>query len=268
MSTEIHPTAVVAPSAIIGEGSRIGPLCYVGPDVVLGRHNILQSHVVLDGRLEMGDHNVLYSFACLGKQAQDLKFRQEYVVGTKIGSHNTFREYATVNGAAIDGHSTVIGNHCLLLSYSHVAHDCVLGDHVILSSDSKLAGHVSIGDHAVINGKTGVVQFVRIGKFAYVGGLNKVAMDILPFCIADGIPSRIRAVNKIGLERNGFPPETIAAVRDAFRLIFRSKMRLDEAVRELNEKYPDVPAVQEMITFAVESKVGLARPRVRDEKES
>ena len=260
MSTSIHPSAVVEKGARIGDGSTIGPLCYVGPKVTIGRDNILHSHVVLDGVLEIGDGNEFFSFACLGKKCQDLKFKEGAVAGATIGSHNVFREYCTVNAASKDGAFTRIGDHNLFLSYSHVAHDCQIGHHVILSTDSKLAGHVHVHDHASINAKTGVIQFATIGRFAFVGGFNKVVKDILPFSIADGRPSRIRAINKIGLERNGFSPEKIKVIREAFRILIRSELTVEEAVRRLETTYPDVPEVQEMVRFARESRLGLARP--------
>jgi len=262
-SSDIHPTAIIEEGARIGEGCRVGPYCQVGPHVVMGRDNVLQSHVVIDGHTVLGDHNEVFSFACLGKFSQDLKFKSDWISHTRIGDHNVFREYVTVNASSIEGESTIIGDHCFFLSYSHVAHDCVLGDHVIISSDSKMAGHVEIGDHAIVSAKTGIVQFVRIGRFAFIGGFNKVAKDILPFSIADGFPSVVRAINKVGLERNGYSSEQMLAIRDAFRTLMRSGLPRKEAVEVLDEKYPDNPEVQEMIAFARASKTGLARPAVR-----
>ncbi len=263
MSTEIHPTAIIEDGAEIGEGCRIGPYSYVGPHVKMGNNNILQSHTVVDGRTTLGNGNEVFSFACLGKITQDLKYDKGWVSYSKIGSHNVFREYATVNASSIDGEATIVGDHCLFLSYTHIAHDCILGDHVIVSSDSKMSGHVEIDDHAIVNAKTGIVQFVRIGKFAFVGGFNKVTKDILPYCISDGSPSEIRAVNKIGLQRGGYSAEQIKPIQDAFRTIIRLGIPLNNAVDTLNEKYPDVPEVQEMIRFATTSQLGLARPHKR-----
>jgi UDP-N-acetylglucosamine acyltransferase len=263
MSQDIHPTAIIEPGAEIGEGCRIGAYCCIGPHVRLGRDNVLHSNVVIDGRTTLGDGNELFSFACIGKISQDLKFRKEWVSYSRIGSGNVLREYVTVNASSTEGGSTIVGNGCLLLSYSHVAHDCVLGDRVIVSSDSKMAGHVEIGDHAIVNAKTGIVQFVRIGRFAFIGGFNKVAKDILPYCIADGFPSEIRGINKVGLERNGFSADRIKAIQDAYKTIVRSALPLKEALASLSERYADVPEVREMIDFASASKVGLARPRKR-----
>ena len=263
MNFEIHPTAIIEAGTEIGDGCRIGPFCHIGPNVRLGRNNTLHTSVVIDGHTTIGDDNEIYPFACLGKASQDLKFRKGWVSYTRIGGNNIFREYATVNASSTEGGSTVIGNGCLLLSYSHVAHDCVLGDHVIISSDSKMAGHVEIGDHATVSAKTGIVQFVRIGRFAFVGGFNKVAKDILPYCIADGFPSVIRGINRIGLERNGYSAGRVDTIQDAYRAVVRSALPLREAVASLAERYAEVPEVRDMIAFAAASKVGLARPRRR-----
>ncbi len=263
MSAEIHPTAVIEDGAVIGEGNQIGPFCHIGPNVKLGNDNILQSHVVIDGNTQVGNGNLFFSFACIGKDSQDLKFKEGMTAYTKIGNKNNFREYVTVNAASIDGETTSIGNGCNFLSYSHVAHDCVVEDNVIISSNSMLAGHVLVERHAIINGKSGVVQFCRVGKFAYIGGYNKVTKDILPFCIADGMPSEPRAINKIGMERNGFDGDTISKVRQAYKIIMRSGKTIEEAMQTLSEEYPDCVEVQDMLTFCRESKAGLARPRAR-----
>jgi UDP-N-acetylglucosamine acyltransferase len=260
MSTVIHPTAIIEPGADIGDGCQIGPFCYIGPHVKLGRDNVLHSHAVIDGYTTLGDGNEVFSFACLGKISQDLKYNKAWVSYSRIGSGNVFREYVTVNASSAEGEATVIGDRCLFLSYSHIAHDCILGSHVIISSDAKMAGHVRIDDHAIVNAKTGIIQFARIGKFAFVGGFNKVIKDILPYCIAEGSPSEIRAVNKIGLQRNGYTAAQIKPIDDAFRTIIRSGLSLNDAIAALEEKYPDVADVHEMIAFAASSQLGLARP--------
>jgi UDP-N-acetylglucosamine acyltransferase len=265
--SEIHPTAIIESGASIGEGCRIGAYCHVGRDVRLGPNNVLHAHVVLAGNTLIGEGNEIYPFCCFGTLAEDFRARREWKSYVRIGDSNIFREYTTVNASASDGGSTVIGSNCFLLSYSHVAHDCVLGDRVTLSCDAKISGHVHIGANAIVSAKTGVVQFVRIGTFAFVGGFNKVAKDILPYCIADGYPSAIRGINKVGLERGGFPAERIRIIRDAYRTMLRLGLPLAQAVAVLAERYPEIPEVQEMIQFASTSKTGLARPRDRDTSE-
>lgn len=266
-SSEVHPTAIIEPGASIGEGCRIGAYCQVGRDVRLGRNNVLHAHVVLAGNTLIGEGNEIYPFCCFGTVAEDFRVRSEWRSYVRIGDANIFREYTTVNASASDGGSTVIGSNCFLLSYSHVAHDCVLEDKVTLSCDAKISGHVRIGANAIVSAKTGVVQFVRIGAFAFVGGFNKVAKDILPYCIADGYPSSIRGINKVGLERAGFSAERIRIIRDAYRTMLRLGLPLEQAVAVLAERYPDNPEVRQMIEFATTSKTGLARPRDRDASE-
>lgn len=260
-SSDIHPTAIIEPGAEIGAGCRIGPYCHIGGNVRLGPDNIVHAHVVLAGHTTVGQGNEIYPFCCFGTLAEDFRVERGWVSHVRIGDGNIFREYTTVNASASDGGSTVIGSKCFLLSYSHVAHDCVLGDKVTLSCDAKISGHVQIGESAIVSAKTGVVQFVRIGAFAFVGGFNKVAKDILPFCIADGYRSVMRGVNKVGLERNGFSAERIRIIRDAFRTMLRLGLPVGDAIARLTERYPDNADVGEMIAFAKSSKTGLARPR-------
>lgn len=261
MASIIHPSAIIEAGAEIGDGCRIGPYCHIGRNVVLGAGNILHANVVVGGHTTLADGNEIHPFACLGTEPEDKKFRRESVTYTRIGSGNVFREYSTVNASSKAGESTIVGSNGLFLSYSHIAHDCVIGDDVIVSCDSKLSGHVKVDDHAVINGKTGVVQFVRIGCFAFVGGMNKVTKDVLPFCIADGHPSVMRGINKVGLERNGFDTDRIRAIRSAYRTLLRRNIPLRDAMAQLQEEYLDQSDVATMIAFAAASSLGLARPR-------
>ena len=266
-SGDIHPTAIIEHGAEIGAGCRIGPYCHIGSNVQLGANNVLHAHVVIAGNTSVGESNEIYPFCCFGTFAEDFRFQREWVSHVRIGDDNIFREYTTVNASASDGGATIVGSNCFLLSYSHVAHDCVLGDKVTLSCDAKISGHVHIGQNAIVSAKTGVVQFVRIGAFAFVGGFNKVAKDILPYCVADGYPSVMRGVNKVGLERNGFSSERIRIIRDAFRTMLRLGLPVAEATAQLSERYPDNADVREMIAFANSSKTGLARPRANDSVE-
>ena len=261
MPSSIHPSAIIESGAVIGEGCRIGPYCHVGPNVVLGAGNVLRANVVIGGHTTIGDSNEIHPFACLGTEPEDKKFQRGSVTYTRIGNGNVFREYSTVNASAKAGESTVVGSNGVFLSYSHIAHDCIIGDHVVISCDAKLSGHVEVGDRAVINGKTGVVQFVRIGTLAFVGGMNKVTKDILPFCIADGNPSVVRGVNKVGLERNGFGASQIQAIRSAYRTLLRKNIPLQVAIAQLKEEGGSQPEISRMISFAATSVLGLARPR-------
>jgi UDP-N-acetylglucosamine acyltransferase len=220
---------------------------------------VLRANVVIGGHTRLGDHNEIHPFACLGTEPEDKKYRRDSITFTRIGSGNIFREFSTVNAAAKPGESTVIGSHGVFLSYSHVAHDGITGAGVVISCDTKLSGHVQVGDHAIINRMTGVVQFVRIGRFAFIGGMNKVTKDVPPFCIADGHPSRMRGINKVGLERNGFAASQIRSIRSADRTLLRQILPLHDAIALLKNELGAAPEIAEMIEFAETSVLGLAR---------
>lgn len=258
--SSIHPLAVIDPGAAIGDGCVIGPFCYIGGGVRLGAGTRLHSHVVVDGNTTVGANGEIFSFACIGKQTQDLKYKggKAYV---EIGARTTLREYVTVHASTTDGGKTVIGNDCHILAYCHLAHDCILGDHVIMSNNTQLAGHVIIEEHAVFGGMVAVVQFVRIGRYAMVGATAKVVQDIAPYTLADGSPAEPVTVNKVGLERNGFTPEQIRVLAQAYKVFFRSNLRQDEALARLRTEFPDSPDVAHFIAFVQASQRGLARPK-------
>lgn len=261
----IHPNSTVSPDAQIGSECRIGPYCSVGAYVNLGHNCTLHSHVVLDGHLTIGAHCEFFPFACIGMKTQDLKYKGETTY-VEIGSHNVFREYVTVNAATIGGNKTVIGNNCLIQSYCHIAHECSLANNVIMSSGAMLSGHVKIDDFAVIGGYVGVVQFVKIGRMAMVGGYSKLAQDVLPYCIAEGVPAEIRSINKIGMERGGKSPATIRVVNNTFKKIIRSGMSIEKATQVLRSEYPDNAEIEDMLNFIAQSNRGLARPKLNKTK--
>ena len=173
----IHPTAIVEPGAELGDNLEIGPYCHIGPEVVLGSGSILHSHVVLTGKTSIGEHCEIFPFAVLGGKTQDLKYKGGSP-GVKIGHHSTFREYSTVNAATSDGDFTVVGNHCHIMAYVHIAHDCIVGDEVIMANAATLAGHVEIEDQAIVGGLCGIHQFVKVGKMAILGGCSKAVKDV------------------------------------------------------------------------------------------
>jgi UDP-N-acetylglucosamine acyltransferase len=254
----IHPTAIVHPRAQIGDGCEIGPYCLVGEHVRLGEGCRLHAHVVIEGHTTLGAGNEVFPFACLGQKTQDLKWRGGTAC-TRIGDHNTFREYVTVNAATGDGDVTLIGSHNHLLAYSHVAHDCRLGDHIVMSNVATLAGHVVVEDHAVIGGLAAVHQFCRIGRMAIVGGCSKVVQDVPPYMLADGNPAVTRTVNKVGLERHGVSPEAQAALRRAFKLLFRDGLTTSNALARIEAELPSLPEIQHLIAFVRASERGLSK---------
>ncbi len=257
---DIHPTAIISDGAVIGEDCRIGPYCVIGPNVTLGRGCTIQSHVVIDGYTSLGEGCSVFSFACLGKNSQDLKDHGE-VAYVEIGRQCILREYVTVNASCTPGGKTIVGDQCFLLAYSHVAHDCSLGRKVIMSNGTSLAGHVTVGDDVVFGGLCGAHQFVRIGEGVMVGAMSKATQDILPFTLVNGIPAAPAGVNRIGLERRGHSPQAIRAVQAAYRVVFRSSLLLEEAIEKVRADFPAVDEVQRMVAFAEQSERGLARPR-------
>ena len=254
----IHPTAIVDARARIGTGCEIGPYCVVGPEVILGEGCRLHSHVVIDGHTTLGRDNELFPFACIGLKTQDLKWKGG-VTRTQIGDANTFRECVTVHSATGDGETTVIGSHNHFLAYCHLAHNVMLGNHIIMSNYAGLAGHVVVGDHAVLAGYVAVHQFCRIGRMAIIGGCSKVRQDVPPFMLADGNPARVCTINKVGLERNGLPEPTQAALRQAYKILFRDGLNLPNATARIEAELPALPELAHLVEFVRASERGICR---------
>lgn len=256
--TAIHPSAVIHSGATIGEGCEIGPYCVLGEHVVLGPGCRLHSHAVVDGHTKLGRENEIFPFASIGLQTQDLKWKGG-VTRTEIGDANTFREYVTVNSATGEGETTLIGSHNHILAYAHVAHNVVLGNHIIMSNVATLAGHVIVEDYAVVGGLAAVHQFCRIGRMAIIGGCSKVVQDVPPFMLADGNPAETRTVNKIGLERNGVSEEVQAALRQAYKILFREGLTVSNALARIEEELPKLPEVQHLVNFVRVSERGISK---------
>ncbi len=260
MATEIHATAVIADGAEIGSDCRIGPYCIIGPHVRIDTGTHLQPHVVIDGNTRIGKDCEIFSFACLGKQTQDLKYRGGEGP-LEIGDRTTIREFVTAHLPTVPESLTRIGNDCHILAYSHIAHDCLLGNHIIMSNSTHLAGHVTVEDHVVFGGLCGVHQFVKIGTMAMIGATSKVIQDIAPYALVDGNPALPVTVNKVGMQRNGLDEETVRAVVQAHRIIFRSKLSLQDAVLKLQAELAEVPQVMHIVEFIRGAERGLARPK-------
>ena len=254
----IHPTAIVAPGAQLGVDCEIGPYCIVGAHAVLGDRCRLHSHVVVDGHTTLGEANEIFPFASIGLRTQDLKWKGG-LTRTEIGSHNTFREGVTVHSATNDGGVTRIGSHNNLLAYAHVAHDCQLGDHIIMSNFSGLAGHVLVEDHAVMAGYVAVHQFCRVGTLSMLGGCTKVRQDVAPYMLVDGDPGVTRALNKIGLDRNGVSAEAQAALKQAQKILFREGLSIPNALARIEQEAPPLPEIQHLIAFIRASERGICR---------
>jgi UDP-N-acetylglucosamine acyltransferase len=255
---QIHPTAIVDAGAEIGAGSVIGPYCIVEAGVVLGPECWLQHHVTLCGPTRAGARNKFYAYCSIGQQTQDLKYAGEPTY-LEIGNENCFREFVTVNRSTTADGATRIGNCGNFLAYSHIGHDCQVGNAVVFSNNGTLAGHVKIGDHAIMGGLTAVHQFCRIGRFAITGGCSKIVQDVPPFMIADGNPAEIRGINLVGLERNGFAPESVKWIKEAFRLLYRSKLNTRQGLDAVRKELPGTPEITQILEFIELTERGLIR---------
>jgi UDP-N-acetylglucosamine acyltransferase len=255
---EIHPSAIVDSKAELGAGTIVGPYCIVGSDVVLGEGCWLQHHVTLCGPMRAGRENKFYAYCSIGQQTQDLKYAGEPTY-LEIGDENTFREFCTVNRSTKSDGKTRVGNRGNFLAYSHIGHDCTVGDSVVFSNNGTLAGHVEVGDHAVMGGLTAVHQFCRIGRFAITGGCSKIVQDVPPFLIADGNPAEIRGVNLVGLERACYAPGSVKAIKEAFRLIYRSKLNTRQAIEAVRNQIEPREEVTHLIEFIEKSERGIIR---------
>ena len=256
--SQIHPTAIVDATAEIGPGTIIGPYCIVQAGVVLGAESWLQHHVTLSGPMIAGARNKFYAYCSIGQQTQDLKYLGEPTY-LEIGNENTFREFVTVNRSTASTGKTRIGNRGNFLAYSHIGHDCIVGDAVVFSNNGTLAGHVQVGDHAIMGGLTAVHQFCRLGRYAITGGCSKIVQDIPPFMIADGNPAQVRGINLVGLERSGFPPESIKVIKEAFRLIYRSKYNTRQAIEAIQQELPASEEINQIVEFIQQSERGIIR---------
>ena len=257
-NAQIHPTAIVDAKVEIGAGTIIGPYCIIGAEVVLGPNCWLQHHVTLAGPMRAGAGNKFYAYCSIGQQTQDLKYQGEPTY-LEIGDDNTFREFVTVNRSTTSEGKTRVGNGGNFLAYSHIGHDCTVGNGVVFSNNGTLAGHVQIGDSAVMGGLTAVHQFCRIGRFAITGGCSKIVQDVPPFMIADGNPAEIRGVNLVGLERKGFPAEDVKLIKEAFRIIYRSKYNTAQAIEAIRKELAPSEAVEQIVEFIEKSQRGITR---------
>ena len=258
MGTGIHATAVVAPGAQLGAEVEIGPYCVIGEHVQLGAGTKVHPHVVLAGHTHIGAGCEIYPFASIGQQTQDLKFRGG-APGVVIGERTTLREYVTVNAATNDGDMTRVGHGCHIMAYAHVAHDCVVGNEVIMANAATLAGHVILEDQVIIGGLSGVHQFVRIGRLAITGGCSKATQDIPPFMTADGNPLSVHGLNTIGMQRRGVSEPAAAALKKAYRILYRENLTAKLALAKIEADVDQLPEVAHLVAFVRASERGITR---------
>jgi UDP-N-acetylglucosamine acyltransferase len=257
---EIHPTAVVSPKAELAEDAKIEAFSIIGPRVTIGSGTVVGPHAVIDGWTIIGERNQIFPFATVGYPPQDLSYRGEETQ-LVIGNDNIIRENATINrGTQRGGGVTRIGNQNLIMAYAHVAHDCTIGNRVILANATTLGGHVRIDDCAILGGLVAIHQFIRIGAYAFIGGKSGLRMDMPPYMLAFGAPAKLYGPNLVGLRRHGFPRTTIQALKNSYRIMFRSGLTVAEAIESIRQEVEAVPEVENLIQFMLgRSKRGVTR---------
>jgi UDP-N-acetylglucosamine acyltransferase len=259
MKTRIHESAIIDPRAEIDAGVEIGPYCVIKKNVRIGKGTRLHSHVIIEGDTVIGEQCVVYPFSSIGFPPQDLKYKGEHT-RLVIGSNNIIREYVTVHRASVGGEEvTVIGNNNFLMAYVHIAHDCRIGSNTVMANAATLAGHVLVEDFAVIGGLVAVHQFTRIGKYAMVGGFSGIGQDIPPFMVASGARAKLFGPNTIGLKRHGFSDQKINEIKKAYKILFREKRTLKDALKKVHEDFKDSPEIQHLISFIEKNKRGICR---------
>ena len=263
--SKIHPTAMIAAGAELGNGVEVGPYCVIGPQVALGDGVSLGAHVVVNGRTRIGVNSAIYPFAAIGHIPQDLKYDNE-PSELFIGANNVIREHATMHpGTRGGGMATRVGDNCLFMVGTHVAHDCQIGDGVVMANNATLGGHVVVGEHAIIGGLAAVHQFVRVGKHAMVGGMSGVEHDVIPYGSVMGDRARLTGLNLVGLKRRRFDREVIHALRTAYRLLFASEGTMAERIDDVVKLYEEYSCVMDIIEFMrADSSRTVLQPRPLD----
>jgi UDP-N-acetylglucosamine acyltransferase len=249
----IHKTAIVDPKAKIALSVNVGPYSIIGPNVEIGEDTDINSHVSIAGHTKIGKNNKIYPFASIGNDPQDLKFKGE-ISSLEIGDNNKIREYVSINPGT-DGGSRVtkIGNNCLFMVSSHVAHDCNIGNNIVVVNNVAIGGHVHIEDNAIIGGNSAVHQFIRIGKFAMIGGMCAVIRDVIPYGLVHGNRSILQGVNLIGLRRNNISNQDITLLGNAYKELFKSE-NLSENLKNLSDDFKKNNLVMEILEFLQKDK--------------
>jgi UDP-N-acetylglucosamine acyltransferase len=255
----VHPTALVHPEARLHSSVEVGPYAVIGPQVQIGALTTVGSHTVIEGETTIGQKNRIFHHASIGAAPQDLKYAGE-PTRLVIGDENTIREFTTLHiGTAGGGGVTRIGHRNLFMAYSHVAHDCVVANGCVLANSVALAGHVDVADFVILGGLSAVHQFTRIGKHAFVAGGAMVAMDVPPYCTAQGDRAELVGLNTVGLSRHGMTEEQVGRIKDAYRILFRSKLGLNEAMSRLKAEHGGHEEIDHLLEFIASSKRGITR---------
>jgi len=256
-SCRIHPTAVIEETAIMGEDVHVGPYSIIGPDVAMGDGCRIGPHVVIEGVTNVGRNCRIFQFASVGAAPQDINYKGEKTA-LNIGNDTIIRESVTIHRGSTKGDGiTEIGSRCMIMACCHVAHDCRLGNRVIMANVATLGGHVEIGDHAVIGGLSAIHQFCRIGSYAFLGGMSGANKDIPPFVKYQGQRTNLFGINVLGLKREGFPMETIEALKEAYRIVFTKAATITEGLDQAEEACPDISEVRQFTDFIRQSRRGV-----------
>jgi len=255
MTMTIHRTAIIADGAQIHESADIGPYAVIGPNVKIGARTKVGAHAIIDGLTTIGEDCHLFAGVSIGLEPQDLGYKGEQT-GVLIGDRTVIREYSTIHRATKEGF-TEIGNDCFLMNYTHVAHNCRLGNGVILANGVMMAGYVQIGDNVVMSGNIIIHQFVRVGRLAMVSGMSGARVDIPPFSTTSGRRIRVRGVNSIGMKRGKVSLEVRSAIKEAYRIIYRTELNITQALEKIEQEIKLHPEIQEILEFYRSSKRGV-----------
>ncbi|HMI77230.1 MAG TPA: acyl-ACP--UDP-N-acetylglucosamine O-acyltransferase [Ferruginibacter sp.] len=262
----ISPLAYINPGAVLGNNVKVDPFAVIHEGVRIGDDtHIMSNAVIMEGTI-IGKSCLIYPGAVIGAVPQDLKFVGEKTT-VEIGDHTTIRECVTINRGTKDRWKTVIGNHCLLMAYAHVAHDCLLGDHVILANAVQLAGHVEVGDYAILGGMAGAPQFTRIGAHTYIAGHTVIKKDVPPFIKAGRIPLSYIGVNSVGLQRRGFTKETVNEILEIYRNIYNKGLNITQALEFIEQKFPVSAEKTAIISFIKGSERGILKQFTKEESD-
>ena len=259
LAAGIHPTAIVHPAARIGAGVSVGAFTVIDEHVEIGDGTSIGHHCVLTGRTQIGRENRIFHFCSIGEEPQDKKYDEE-ATRLEIGDRNTIREYCTINtGTAQDTGVTRMGSDNWIMAYVHVAHDCTVGDNTVFANNATLAGHVHVGDWAILGGFTGVHQFCRVGAHSFCGVGTVLLQDLPPFVICAGNPAVPRSINAEGLKRRGYSAAAVAAIKRAYKTLYRNGLSLDDARTQIGEAAAATPELAPLVAFLAESGRGIVR---------
>jgi UDP-N-acetylglucosamine acyltransferase len=252
----IADNAIIDASAHLAEGVTVGPFSVIGANAVIGEGTEIGPQAVIEAGSVIGKNCRIFQGAAIGGEPQILGFDRDIPSSVRIGDHTTIREFVTVHRSGKENESTVIGDHCMLMAYSHVAHDCHLGNHVIIVNYTGLSGHIVVEDYAFVSGLVGMHQFIRIGTNSMVGGVSRVIQDILPFSLVVGVPAELRGVNSVGLRRRNFKPEVRRAIKDAFKILMNSELNTTQAVERIENEIEMLDEISHLIKFIKSSERG------------